>query len=286
MNFLPFVLTFLLILVIGSLTLFSSVRSTSLEKKILLAHSKAKLALISEQAKASFKTQSQEKGKTTSPLDPSTPKLPKLRTKTYTDKRFNRAQYDSSKLNLWPLLENSNPALLKFVSESSKRLIHLLYKEADFYYPGLADELVNAIEGKKEETFQDLFPKDKKLGQIYYKMLKGTNTSYPSLTEYFKIEATKDKKEPIQFPYASAPVLQAALGEDIAKRIFELEKANWVKNPKQWALTKEQVRELIIQHPNNIFDINHLDIAFLFDRTQKGLPHAHIEETSNIMVVK
>lgn len=285
MNFLPFVLTFLVILVIGSTALFSSVRSTSIEKKILLAHSKAKLALISDQAKASFKTQSQKK-EGNDPSAPKTPQQPKQKIKTYNDKRQSRAQYDSSKLNLWPLFENSNPALVKFVFESSKRLINLVYKEADFYHPGLADEIMGAIAAHKGETFQDLFPKDDRLDLIYYKMLKGTNTSYPALTEYFKIEKIEDKKAPAHFTYASAPVLQATLGEDVAKRVFEKEKANWEKNPKQWALTKEQVRELIIHHPNNIFDINYLDIAFSFGKSPKGLPHAHTEETSKIMVVK
>jgi glycosidase len=286
MNFLPFVITFLLLLVIGSSTFFSSVRSTSIEKKILLAQTQAKLTLISEQAKASFKAQKKEAEKNTPPPTPPTPKAPKQKTQTYIEKRFCRAQYDSSKLNLWPLLNNSNPAVVKFIYETSKRLIDKLYREADFYRPDLGDEIMKVIGSKKGESFQDLFPENnERLSKIYYKMLKGTNTSYPALTEYFKIEKTEDNKPPIQFPYASAPILQAALGEDVAKLIFEKEKAFWEKAHKNWALTKEQVRDLLAHH-SNIFDINNLDTAFSFDRAKKGLPHAHIEETSKVMAVR
>ncbi len=54
---------------------------------------------------------------------------------------------------------------------------------------------------KKKEDFSELFPNGP-LADIYYKMLKGTNTGYPALEEYFKIEKT-EKKPPINWAYAS-----------------------------------------------------------------------------------
>ncbi len=55
MSFLPFVLSFLLILVLGSSLLLTSFRSLAIEKKVILGANHAKLLLISKQADKDFK---------------------------------------------------------------------------------------------------------------------------------------------------------------------------------------------------------------------------------------
>lgn len=55
MSFLPFVISFLLILVVGSGLLFQTFKSTAVEKTVILSRNEAHLSLRSEQAKKQFK---------------------------------------------------------------------------------------------------------------------------------------------------------------------------------------------------------------------------------------
>lgn len=297
MSFLPFVLSFLLILVLGSSMLLTSFRSLLIEKTVILGASSAKLTLISKQADKDFKkiankkipSESKKESKDTS-ISASEEKKQKVKDKppVYKEKRSKRYGLESSKINLWPLLKGDDNSLSDALYKTTIKLFQILYQDADFYKdardPLLAKNVVDVILKKKGEDFSELFPEGP-LADIYYKMLRGTNTGYPALQEYFKIEKI-DKKPPINWAYASIPVLRAVLGEETTKRILAAEKANWEKNHRKRVLTKEELKTLLQTHPSSDFDINRLETVFSFDRRGKGLPHVYIEEKSKVMATR
>ena len=285
MSFLPFVLSFLLLMVIGSSFLFTSFRSTSLEKTVILAHNRAKLGLISKQAEADYKM-SQPKKSDKDKNNPKEPKEKNGKVSTYKDQRNKRCGLESSKFNLWPLLNNKNSS--SYLYDSAIRLIQILYQDADFYKnardPGLAKKILDEMVSKKGEDLSQLFSENQELAKIYYKMLKGTNTGYPPLGEYFKIE--KSDKAPIQWCYATTPLLRAVLGDDATNRILAAEKAAWEENHHKRILPKETLRELLKKHTNPDFNINELETIFWFENSNKGTPHTYIEKQIKVMANK
>lgn len=284
MSFLPFVLSFLLILVLGSSILFNSFRSTTLEKTIILAQNKAKLCLMSQQAVTEFKKLAKRKLPEKKP-----PKPPKNGKKesVYPDKRNQRIGLEPSKFNLWPLFKKENNTLSDALYKGAIRLIQILYQDAEFYKaardPGLARRIVDEIISKKGEDFSQLFPENDLAG-IYYKMLKGTNTGYPSLEEYFKID--KNEKCPLNWKYASTSILQAIFGESVTTRILAAEKASWETNHRKRVLTKEELRKLLQNSSDSEFEINNLETLFCFENIRKGPPHLYIEEKSKVLAIK
>lgn len=283
MSFLPFVLSFLLILVLGSSFLFTSFRSTSLEKTVILAQNRAKLGLLSKQAEAEYK-KCEIKKENRDPSKPKEAKEKKDKIPVYKDKRNKRCGLDSSKFNLWPLLENKDMNKYSTLKKSAIRLIQILYQDADFYKkagdPKLAEKILEEMISKKGEDFTQLYPKDEKLAEIYYKMLKGTNTGYPPLGEYFKIEKSNDP--PIRWAYATTPILRAVLGDAAADRVLAAEKASWEENHRKKILPKETLRELLQKNTNPDFDISQLEVMFLFDKTGKGSPHIYVEKQHRV----
>jgi hypothetical protein len=283
MSFLPFVLSFLLILVLGSSFLFTSFRSTSLEKTVILAQNRAKLGLLSKQAEADYK-KCEIKKKTPDPSNQKETKEKKDKIPVYKDKRNKRCGLDSSKLNLWSLLKDSNPSSVTLY-RSAVRLIQILYQDADFYKnsnnPKLAEKILEEMISKKAEDFTQLYPKDEKLSEIYYKMLKGTNTGYPPLAEYFKIEKSNDP--PIRWTYATTPILRAVLGDAATHQVLAAEKASWEENHRTRVLPKETLRELLKKQTNTDFDINQLEVIFLFNKKGKGSPHTYVEKQHRVM---
>jgi len=288
MSFLPFVISFLLIIVVGSSLLFQSFRSTAIERTVILSRNQAKLSLKSQQARKAFKAL---RGKTkVNSQDPNTQqqtsakKDPKI--KEYIQKRDLRRNEDSSKFNLWPLVYEPDSIASKILYKKAIKLIELLYGQTDFYKtstkPKPATALIDAILGQKKATFSELFPKDPELSNLFYKMLKGTNTGYPRLEEYFKIEESKDKP-PICFSRASTPVLKSILGEKITTQILEQEKKKWDKKPKERVLTKEELSQLVLKHRTEITELLNVEDVFSFTKPGKSMPKAFMNETNKIM---
>jgi hypothetical protein len=286
MNFLPFVLSFLLIIVLGSSLLFQSFRSTSTEKTIIVSQNRAKLELISIQAAQEYDSiaskKTPEEGKKEKKEPPLQGPKPARRTPTeatYIASRSLRQNLDSSKFNLWPVIHSQVVDPLAY--QSAIRLIDILYQKAEFYDPGLAKKIIDHMIEAKEDSFPKLFPKkDPDLARIYYKMLKGTNTGYPSLEEYFLLD--KSDKAPVRFPYASLPVLQAVLGKRITQKILASEEDKWTNNHRTKILTKDELKKLLEHHAGE-FDSNKLDTIFTFNRADKGLPQAKIDPASKVM---
>jgi hypothetical protein len=286
MSFLPFVLTFLLILTLGSSLLFQSFSSTSIEKTIILAKKQTRLNLRSEQARKGFKAL-QIKAKEDKKEPPTQLQGPsKEKAKEYIDKRALRKNKNSSKFNLWPLVYEPDSVASKILYKKAITLIEMLYGQTDFYktstYPKLATALVDAILGQKKEDFIKLFPKDPELSKAFYKMLKGTNTGYPRFEEYFKIEECKGKA-PICFAEASIHVLTAVLGEKVTSEIKALEKKKWEVKPKERVLTKEELVKLFLTTRTDITDQMNLEDIFSFTKPENSLPKAYVNEKTKIM---
>jgi hypothetical protein len=273
-------------MVIGSSFLFTSFRSTSLEKTLILAHNRAELGLISKQAEADYKKSKTSKKEDKPPNAPREPKEKKDKLPVYKDQRNKRCGRESSKFNLLPLMHNKNSSSSLY--DCAIRLIQILYQDADFYKnerdPKLAEKILGEMLSKKGEKLSQLFSENSELAKIYYKMLKGTNTGYPPLGEYFKIE--KSDKAPIQWCYATTPILQAILGEDATNRILAAEKAAWEENHHTRVLPKETLRQLLLKHTNPNFDINQLETIFCFDKKDKGSPQTYIEKQNKVMATK
>ncbi|HEX4839746.1 MAG TPA: hypothetical protein VFU89_04830 [Rhabdochlamydiaceae bacterium] len=278
MSFLPFVLSFLLILVLGSSFLFTSFRSTAVEKTVILAKHRAKLGLITKQAEAEYKKGLTKQPKSSNP----TPKGKDQRA-VYQDQRNQREGFDSSKFNLWPLQHNTDMTKYPVVKRSAIRLIQILYQDADFYKkardPDLAEKIIDALILEKSEELSQT-PK-KVPADIYYKMVKGTNTGYPALGEYFKIE--KAAKTPIHWAYATTPILRAVLGDEATKRVLAAERAAWDEDHHKRVMPKEALRDLLLKQSNPDFDITHLETFFSFEKLKKGPPLIYIEDQNKVL---
>jgi hypothetical protein len=291
MSFLPFVLSFLLILVLGSSLLFTSFRGSAIEKTIILTENKNWLELISKQAKAEYKLTVNKDKKEDKPASPHPAPKPQEergepnKTKKYKDERNQRLNLTSSKFNLWSLVHNTT--VDKVIYESAIKLVEILYQDTDFYKaardPGLAKRIIDAMLGQKKESLSELYPTDKGLSDIYYKMMKGTNTGYPRFEEYFRLENSSDA--PVRFAYATTPVLKAVLGVDAANRILAAEKTAWEANHRMQALSKDTLAELLQKHPPRGFDNSHITTIFSFNRAEKGIPQAHEDQDSKITVI-
>lgn len=278
MNLLPFVISFLLILALGSAAFFGSLRGTLLEKKTILAKHRGVLLLISEEAKKKFKA---TKPATPQLFDEGKKKKEKKKGK-FPDHRKSQQHFTDGKFNLWPLVASEGNSDSKLLYEKAVNLIEILYQKTDFYKavqdPDLARKIVNGMCGKGATTFHELFPDDPTIGKIYYKMVQGTNTGYPSLEDYFKIDPGNKK---IQFRYATAEVLEAILGEDLMHQVLQKEHSKWATDDLPYILKKDELKKLV--ESSNLFDVNQLEVVFDFDLKKEGIQCAIVDEDSKIM---
>ena len=244
--------------------------------------------LRSEQARKQFKALQikAKKDEKASPTQLQEHSKEKVKAKKYVEKRTLRKNKDSSKFNLWPLVFEPDSVASKILYKKAIKLIEILYGETDFYktsaHPKLATALVDAFLGQKQGDFIKLFPNDPELSKAFYKMLKGTNTGYPRLGEYFKIEECKGKA-PICFADASLPVLKSILGEKVTSAILEQEKKKWEVKPKERVLTKEELIKLVQTNRTDITDQMNLEDIFSFAKPESRLPKAYVDEKTAVM---
>lgn len=255
---------------------------------MILAHNRAKLGLISKQAEADYKKSQVRKENKKNNNDKKSTKEKTDKIPVYKDKRNRRCGLDSSKFNLWPLLKDTDMNKHMVLKKSAVRLIRILYQDADFYKnerdPQLAEKILKEMLSQKGEDLSQLFSENQELANIYYKMLKGSNTGYPPLGEYFKIE--KSDNAPIRWCYATTPILRAVLGDEATNRILAAEKAAWEENHHTRVLPEETLREFLKNHTNPDFDINQLKTIFWFNKKDKGSPHTYVEKQNKVMATK
>ncbi|WP_193765372.1 hypothetical protein [Simkania negevensis] len=124
---------------------------------------------------------------------------------------------------------------------------------------------------------------------LYTKMLKGTNTydlkekqGYPSFLRLFSF--IEDNAKPINYQFASLPLLEAAFGKDIVKVIegkeFEFQK----KHPemaKEFALSENSLRELLFASHQRI--PNSIEIMDFSSFSKKDAPpQSYTDSKTNI----
>ncbi len=282
MNFLPFVFTLLLLLTFISSFLFSSVMGTARENKVILSQRHAYLKLLSNQHHQLYKSMKKKAIKATNPPPPPNPvdKTPKEVDKK---PRSSTEGYEKSKLNLIMMLSSDQPQVQKTLEETAIRLIDILYSPYKFYnetpVKDIARTIVKQIIKDKIECFEELRFDNIEMNKIYYKMLKGTNTSYPALSEYFSLN--KQIKSAIYFRYASKPVLRALLGDGLAKSVFDAELKNWEKNKLRKVLPKEDFIALTKNDPQALIKAEILD----FSTKHKGPIQIHHEISEKIRAI-
>jgi hypothetical protein len=276
MNFLPFVFTFLLILTTLSSFLFSSVIGTVRENKLILLQHRTYLQLLSKQNEDLFKTKEKDKKSDSKEGVPEKSKKNITAQEKDPEPRSVHDGLEKSKLNLFALMDGKNPQLTQFLEQITVHLLDTLYGRYDFYKPAFGKDIAHTIvqQMMKDpiESLEEInFEKNKELDPIYYKMLKGTNTGYPSLKEYLRV--SKDNLSPVYFRYASKPVLEAVLGEESAKIIIDTEIKNWRENKLRKALPKEKCLELI--KAKSVLPSHLIDKILDFSNKNKGVSQIH-----------
>ncbi|MBP7074785.1 MAG: hypothetical protein KBA81_05305 [Rhabdochlamydiaceae bacterium] len=288
MNFLPFVFTFLILLSLMSSFLFSSAFRTARESKLIETKHQTYLTLLSKQANESF---TKKKNETTRTDENTTIKKPKKPASSPgTNDKPPRSFHDGceeSKINLAFLYEAANPELQFFLKQTVVRLIELLYGSCDFYKAaGIKDTaflIVKELMKEKIESLEDLKFDNPALDAIYYKMLVGTNTGYPSLHEYVRFR--EKTFPPINFRYAPKQILQAALGDELSKTVFEMEIKEWQKKKSLKALERKAFEELAISKVPTTFNTTLINAAFRFKNDKKSPLQIHREANEKIRAV-
>jgi hypothetical protein len=281
MNFLPFVFTLLLLLTFISSFLFSSVMGTARENKVILSQRHAYLKLLSNQHHQLYKSMK----KKTENAGEKKPQQKRDKTPKKVDEkpRSSTEGFEKSKLNLIMMLSSDQPQKQKILEETAIRLIDILYRPYEFYHKtpvkDVARTIVKQIIKDKIECFEELRFDNPELNEIYYKMLKGTNTSYPALSEYFSLN--KQIKSAIYFRYASKPVLRVLLGDGLAKSVFDAELNNWEKNKLRKVLPKEEFIALTKNDPQALIKAEVLD----FSTKHKGPIQIHHEISEKIRAI-
>jgi hypothetical protein len=251
MNILPLIISLLLILGISSMTLLSQRISTEWESISYTGYMRAERNTRNAMARKQYKKLK------TSPGESKKSGASDSDHSKYVNRREKHPLPELSKLNLAPLIPDSRSVARSLHYETAARLLSSLYQDQLFsqykFSSGLEyrllDHLISAIRSQPKETaFTAFFPDDSLLKEIYYKMLKGTNSQYPPLEEYFSIEP--EEKKAIRFHFASKNLLDATFGAKITEEILAIEKQKWEDDPKgrQYSLKQGELEALIAKH--------------------------------------
>jgi hypothetical protein len=259
MNFLPFVFTFLLLLTMITSFLFSSVLGTARANKMILSEHIAYIKLIAMQNKSLFKP---KKTITSKEHKENTPQPPKA---DDPEPRSINEGLEKSKLNLFAMIHGNNPQMQQVSEKIALRLLEILYGSCSFYNKAEAKNIVHQMIVQKIESFEEL---ELASEQMYYKMLKGTNTGYPALGEVFRI--CKEEPKPIYFRYATKPLLRAAVGETLANKVFDAEIKQWMQNKSKKVMLKKNFIELLKSEHSSLVPLGLVGKFFNFDWKNKG----------------
>lgn len=156
-----------------------------------------------------------------------------------------------AKINLWPLIQEGrekHPLLYNYTAKLIATFYASHFKSTKQFERTLLDALLSAAKEQKEAIFSleklDLANPD--LQRIYYKMLKGTKqgnqateTGYPSLLDYFKIENSNEK---ICLFHAHPNLISIFFGPQVADSLYrEIHKENGA------VLTRELIEKACLE---------------------------------------
>ncbi len=152
---------------------------------------------------------------------------------------------EQGRLHVAPLWNQEHKLLFQPVLE---RLLTHLYGHAPWFDTIKVNRLIEAMakfEGEfKEADFSEQL--DKELYSMWYPMSRGTQIydtekkiGYPPLHDYLDFSPTS-AKHACHFPFAPLPILEAIFGEEITKKILEVEKSKWEEHHRhRYCLKKE-----------------------------------------------
>ena len=180
------------------------------------------------------------------------------------------------------MIHGTDPLAAKTLELIAMELIEILYGKCDFYVRDAAHEIVKQMIKDKIENLGAVRLKNPKLDEIYYKMLKGTNTGYPALSEYMTLDQGSAS---IFFRYASKTVLRAALGEHCAKSVFDTEKKNWLKDKRKKVITKDELKEIIGKDRSSNLPTELMDVLLNCGNVEKGFSQTYKEGGEKIRAV-
>lgn len=282
MNILPFVFTFLLLLTFMSSLMFSCYIRLTREKEILLTSHDTYLSLLSQQQKELYQQRK--------PETKSSPSAKSISPKKGSSENFRDHQHgaDASKLYLFAMIHDSDEAVRLSIQKIACRLIENLYSACDFYQTAnkkeIAQTIVNEMCTQKIKTLEALKLKDPELDTIYYKILKGTSSGYPTLAEYCHLGKTLGA--PIHFRFASTPVMQAAIGKELAAKLFNLEIKNKEENSRVRALKKKAFIQLVKADASSGIPSDVLIKLFDYKNKKKGISQSCKDGRGKIRVAR
>lgn len=290
MNILPLVFAFVIMLALGSYSIFQDLISCKSEEKNYCSYMKTHRILQTNFEKKQF---TRSKGKLTYGQQSRTATSKDTRDK-YSNPRDKITLHPFSKLNLLPLIAKGVFPQSPEFYEIAATLIRVLYQNTSIYSPGLEYKVLDLLieEGKNEEKIsaEALTAGILKRDQSLYKVFKGTKKytvltkeGYPPLFDFINIEAGKSKK-PVHFHYATTPILLALFGENITASILKMEKEKWEKDPKHSTLTPQELETLRLKE---LKQPKTFELEALIDFSQKNEPNPNftvIDNSSGISI--
>jgi hypothetical protein len=257
-------------------SLFDRHISTELEIQVIQGYFRAAHLIWNKKEKSTY-NKAQRYANRENPTPPKIENEPQSnvvssRKKGTTYFRDNTTIADMGKFNLASFHELSPDSVrYKYLYGRALELIHTLYKHLPFWktHPHFAEEILDRIIHNKQLTFCNLFSEDPKKHQLFYTLLKGTNTykagsskGIAPFLNYFKLDDSQ-KDLDLNFIYVPRITLEILLGETLMKQVEGLEKAT------NKALTKESFNTLLQNFPQEKTDLE--NIRFLFKKTGKNL---------------
>lgn len=254
MNILPFVFAFLLTFSYLSFSFMRESRSAQMIEFTLNGYNHTDKAIRNGIIRKGF---DKIKGTETSCL------IPKEKAKqnpSFVSRRTSFPPLETSKFYVRALLSGASDLPNHPLYEPLAALLRELYQDRLFHplqaAKGIEYELIASLVQKMNEQpssdrLADLFPSNKELHTLYYKMIRGTNRyskqeGIPPLDHFISLEKS-DKV--IHLNLTSETVLEALFGNAIKNEILQKEKEQFEATQKRYAFSKQDFQMLLDRHP-------------------------------------
>ncbi len=279
MNLLPFVAIFILAITLAITSLFQDVEKISYLK---IAHNGLNSAYRNARNSAEesrYLTKNKNIKKASDDEKNLSQNLDK-KLKKYIDRCIRENITENSKFNILPLLKSENPTLEKIFVD----LLKTYYLNTSLFHPndldkaGLIEKLAkeilksgkNLIENEDIEL-KNIYIKDKRFRELYYKMLKGSpnypkKNTFPPLEVFFIIKKSKGNKV-IHAKKAPIKTMHAFFGKEISDLIFAKEQ-DCIQN--ELPFLKEDILKILREKnfPRELENFIHYGFDKILKRTE------------------
>lgn len=280
MNLLPFLLTLILIMALGTSSLLRYALVLSQEQEQIQHYYTQKAQLLDQFERYKYQ-KAKDKLRPPRKKNTSTTKKPRSTSSSHRD----RTDSDKSKWNLSPMLQQEIP----YLEEALAHLLYLLYGHTSFWQKEVEIKLAHAFLQKKQALLlTDLQPEDPSLHYIFYKMLQGsgvydidTKKGFPPLEDFLMLAPSQPYI--LSFPYASTLCLQTFLGEKIATAVLTQEKEQNTQTKHTTSISQETLQALLIKEdlplPSHLL-LQYLSFSFArapLTKLEKASSHTSIQ---------